>query len=342
MIEKLEQIKNEALGVIQEIKTERDFNHAYSKYLGRKGLLPQLLREIKDLTTEEKKIIGRRGNEIRRELEDAFEGMNQALAQRVLQTGTTIFDPTQPGKQPEIGHLHPITQMLARIEDVFSAMNFQIIGGPDIETDYYNFQALNMPPEHPARDMQDTFYLVHQLQGKDRLLLRTHTSNGQVRFMENQAPPIRVIITGACFRRDDDLTHTPMFHQFEGLVVDRGITMAHLKSVLKAGMSALLEQEIDTRFRISYFPFVEPGAEFDVTCMICQGKGCRTCKGTGWVEMGGCGMVHPMVLQNVGINPKVYQGFSWGFGVERVFMMKHRIPTIRLFYENDLRFLEQF
>ncbi|MEK7158303.1 MAG: phenylalanine--tRNA ligase subunit alpha, partial [Patescibacteria group bacterium] len=328
MIEKLEQIKNEALGVIQEIKSDRDFEHAYNKYLGRKGLLPQLLREIKNLSVEEKKTIGRHGNGVRAELEQAFHGVKQFLGGALDATEGSNFDPTQPGKQPAIGHLHPISQMLTRIEDVFSAMNFQLIGGPDIETDYYNFQALNMPPEHPARDMQDTFYLVHQLQGKNRLLLRTQTSSGQARFMEKHQPPIRVIISGACFRRDDDLTHTPMFHQFEGLVIDRGITMAHLKSVLKTGISELLEQDVDIRFRISYFPFVEPGAEYDVTCTICGGKGCRTCKQTGWVEMGGCGMVHPAVLKNVGYDPVAVQGFAWGFGVERVFMMKHRIPSI--------------
>jgi phenylalanyl-tRNA synthetase alpha chain len=234
--------------------------------------------------------------------------------------------------------MHPMSQLIEQIEDVFGKMGFTVAEGPLIEDDYHNFTALNIPEDHPARDMQDTLWFADI-----PYLLRTHTSNCQIRHMENHSPPIRVVCPGRCFRKDDiDATHSPMFHQFEGIMVDERTSLANLKGVLTAAYRTLIHPGIELRFRSGYFPFVEPGLEADMTCFGCEGKGCKICKRSGWIEMGGCGMVHPNVLRNVGIDPEKYQGFAFGFGLERLLMIKYQIPDIRLFYENDPRFLEQF
>ena len=356
---RLEEIKNNSLAELPAVKTAKDLRAWEIKYLGRKSELTKILRNIKGLPNDIRPVVGRLANEVQKEIRQAGA---QAKKLAASQKDQCRIDITLPGKSFPQGSLHPVTQMLHDIWRVFESMNFQVITrDPDVETDYFNFQALNIPPDHPARDMQDTFYIKDvspipktKIKGEqEKLLLKTHTSASQVRFMKKNKPPYRVISTGKCYRRDSDVTHTPMFHQFEGFAVDRDITMADLKGTLKAAMSELLEHEVKLRFRISYFPFVEPGAEFDVSCTICDQKGCPTCKHTGWLEMGGCGMIHPNVLKEAGLNSdsgrasalskKVpWQGYAFGFGVERPFMIKHKITDLRLFFENDLRFLEQF
>lgn len=308
-----------------------------NQYLGRKGELTQLLRQLKDLAVEERKEIGNLANKIKKELEEELAKTYSRLVGEKSDLAEDRFDVTQSGIKPNLGSIHPVTAMTRQIWQAFEGLNFKVIAeGPEIEDDYHCFAALNMPKDHPARDMQDTFYLL------ENYVLRTHTSSMQIRYMENNPPPVRIVVTGKCYRRDSDATHSPMFSQFEGLCIDKNITMSDLRGVLKAVVSKILEKDIDTRFRISYFPFVEPGAEFDVTCTMCEGKGCSTCKGAGWLELGGCGMVHPNVLKNVGYDPKEWQGFAFGFGIERPFMIKHQVNDLRLFFENDLRFLKQF
>lgn len=342
---RLEEIKNSSLQEISPVKDAISLRRVEIKYLGRKSELTKILRNIKNLPPAGRPTIGHLAQEVREEIKRAVAGAKNLLGVIAVQDKIDI---TLPGKKFPQGSLHPVTQMLYEIWRVFESMNFQIITqDPDIETDFFNFQALNIPPDHPARDMQDTFYLKMRraigARGEEgNLLLKTHTSASQVRFMKNNQPPYRVISTGKCFRRDSDVTHTPMFHQFEGFAVDHDITMADLKGTLKLAMSELLEHDVKVRFRISYFPFVEPGAEFDVSCTLCGQKGCATCKHTGWLEMGGCGMIHPNVLKEGGVDPKKWQGYAFGFGVERPFMIKHKITDLRLFFENDLRFLEQF
>ncbi|MBU0613312.1 phenylalanine--tRNA ligase subunit alpha [Patescibacteria group bacterium] len=342
----LEQLKQKALGEIQRINDSEGLKNLETEYLGRKGKITKVLREIKDISEEMKPVIGKLANEIKIELTDAIKTADSKFSGK-SSTDKGFFDPTLPGIRSAEGHLHPITQMLERIWDVFRSMNFDIVDGPEIENDYYNFQALNIPQDHPARDMHDTFYLKKEKNksvGKyGELLLRTHTSSAsQVRTMEKNQPPLRVIATGKCYRRDEDVSHTPMFHQFDGVAVDSDITFSDLKGTLHYAMREILEEDIKVRFRISYFPFVEPGAEFDVTCTICNGKGCPTCKNTGWLEMGGCGMIHPNVLKAAKYDPKKYQGFAFGFGIERPLMIKHKIADIRTLFENDVRFLQQF
>ncbi|MFA6391147.1 MAG: phenylalanine--tRNA ligase subunit alpha [Patescibacteria group bacterium] len=342
----LEQLKQKALEEIQKINDSEGLKNLEIEYLGRKGKITKVLREIKDISDEMKPVIGKLANEIKNELADALKTAETKFSVN-SEKDTDFFDPTLPGVRMQEGHLHPITQMLEKIWDVFRSMNFDIVEGPEIENDYYNFQALNVPADHPARDMQDTFYIKHEkkapLDKYGELLLRTHTSSAsQVRTMEKNKPPLRVIVTGKCYRRDEDISHTPMFHQFDGVAVDTDITFSDLKGTLHYAMREILEKDIKVRFRISYFPFVEPGAEFDISCTICDGKGCPTCKNTGWLEMGGCGMIHPNVLKAANYDPKKYQGFAFGFGIERPLMIKHKIADIRALFENDIRFLKQF
>lgn len=342
----LQQLKQKALDEIQRINDSEGLKSLETEYLGRKGKITKVLREIKDISDEMKPVIGKLANEIKTELTNALKTADSNLSNK-SSSGKDFFDPTLPGIRSGEGHLHPITQMLERIWDVFRSMNFDIVDGPEIENDYYNFQALNIPQDHPARDMQDTFYLKkenNKAAGKfGDLLLRTHTSAAsQVRTMEKNKPPLRVIATGKCYRRDEDVSHTPMFHQFDGVAVDSDITFSDLKGTLHYAMKEILEEDIKVRFRISYFPFVEPGAEFDVTCTICNGKGCPTCKNTGWLEMGGCGMIHPNVLKAAKYDAKKLQGYAFGFGIERPLMIKHKIADIRTLFENDIRFLKQF
>ena len=291
------------------------------------------------LTPEERPVIGQLANEVRTFIEDAIESKVQELNEKkqLEQLKAEKLDVTLPGKKPVLGAKHPLTIVLDEIKEIFVGMGFDIVEGPEVETDYYNFEALNMPKNHPARDTQDTFYI------NDNIVLRTQTSPVQVRTMEQQKPPIRVISPGRVYRSDAvDATHSPLFHQIEGLVVDKGITFADLKGTLETFVKRLYGEDSVVRFRPHHFPFTEPSAEVDVQCFSCHGEGCRLCKGEGWIEILGCGMVHPKVLSNCGIDPEVYSGFALGLGLERVAMRRYGIDDMRLFFENDVRFLNQF
>ncbi len=337
MREKLEQIKNAALAELAS--PSADIEQIRVRYLGKKGELTAVLRGMGALTPEERPIVGALANEVRAEIEKAIAAQmsaqkEKALAARLL---AEKLDVTMPGTRARVGHQHPLTRVQREIEEIFIGMGFQIAEGPEVEYDYYNFQALNIPENHPARDTQDTFYIT------ENILLRSQTSPVQVRVMENQKPPVRVISPGRVYRSDAlDATHSPLFHQIEGLVVDKGITMSDLKGTLETFARQLFGEETKIRFRPHHFPFTEPSAEVDVSCFACGGKGCRVCKGEGWIEILGAGMVHPFVLSNCGIDPEVYSGFAFGMGLERVAMKHYGIDDIRLFYENDERFLSQF
>lgn len=340
MEEILKKLLQSARKEIKQAENLAAWDRARVNYLGRKGELTKLLRGLKDQSEEQKRQFGSAANEVKKQITAALASRKSQLEKNQQ---LPAIDVTMPPLQEEHkGRLHPVTQLELRIWEVFSQLNFDIQQTPEIETDYYNFAVLNQPPDHPARDMQDTFYLGAQTDKGENWLLRTQTTAMQARYAAAHRPPFRVVVTGKCFRRDGDLTHTPMFHQFDGLWVDSSVTVADLKGLLQTAMSRILEQDIEIRFRISYFPFVEPGAEFDVSCTLCGGEGCATCKYSGWIEMGGCGMVHPQVIKNFGLDPRIHQGIAWGFGVERPFMIKHRIPDLRLFFQNNLSFLRQF
>lgn len=308
-------------------------------YLGKKGELTLLLRGMGALSAEERPVMGQLVNEVRALLESEIQTRSEQLKkeQMLAQLQNEKIDVTMPGTRQTVGNRHPLTIALDEIKDLFISMGFSIAEGPEIETDYYNFEALNLPPNHPARDTQDTFYIT------ENILLRTQTSPMQVRVMEKQEPPIRVIAPGRVFRADEvDATHSPVFHQIEGLVVDKGITMGDLKGTLDIFAKKMFGPDCKTRFRPHHFPFTEPSAEMDVSCFSCGGKGCRTCKGEGWIEVLGCGMVHPKVLRNCNIDPDVYSGFAFGMGLERIVMTRYGVSDLRLFFENDIRFLDQF
>ena len=316
------------LAVLQELKV---------KYLGKSGELTALLKSIKDLSPEERPTFGAKVNLLRNLLEDAFAASTKQLKERELQEKlkNERIDISLSAMR-HWGALHPITLVENRISELLISMGFEVLSGPEIETDYYNFQALNIPADHPARDMQDTFYLA------DGILLRTQTSAVQARLMEHKKPPIKMICPGKVFRSDSDSSHSPVFHQMEGLVVDENITLRDLKGTLEYLAQNLFEPSTKVRFRPSFFPFTEPSVEVDVTCSNCGGKGCSLCKGTGWIELLGAGMVHPYVLENCGIDSKKYNGFAFGLGIDRFAMIKYGIPDIRLLFENDQRFLKQF
>ena len=337
MREKLQLIKAEAMAAIAS--PEANLEELRIKYLGKKGELTTILRGMGALTPEERPIVGQLANEVRAEIEGAIKERSTELAAKELENKLVAekVDVTVPGKAPAMGHIHPLTATQRELENIFIGMGFSIIEGPEVEYDYYNFEALNIPKDHPARDTQDTFYIT------DNILLRSQTSPVQVRAMEKQQPPIRVVSPGRVYRSDAvDATHSPLFHQFEGLVVDKGITMGDLKGALETFAKALFGEETKLRFRPHHFPFTEPSAEVDVSCFVCGGKGCRLCKGEGWIEILGAGMVHPFVLSNCGIDPEVYSGFAFGVGIERVAMARYGIDDMRHLYENDMRFLEQF
>lgn len=334
MEKQLQELLQKTLEQIQKAQTDQGLEAIRISVLGRKGSLTEILRKLGELDPAERPKIGALANEVKQKLTEAIEQKKQTLTK--ASKSTIQLDITQPGIKPKLGTLHPITQVINEVKNIFSSMGFVHESGPEVEWDYYNFEALNMPKHHPARDTQDSFYIT------DEMLLRTQTSPVQIRVMEKQKPPIRVYSIGKCYRRDYDLTHVPMFHQFEGLVVDKNITMADLKGVLAFTMRALFGEKTQVRFRPHHFPFTEPSIEPDVTCSICEGKGCRTCKYTGWLEMGGAGMVSPHVFRNVGYNPDKVSGFAFGFGIERPVMIKYRIDDIRLMFDNDIRFLEQF
>jgi phenylalanyl-tRNA synthetase alpha chain len=339
MQDKLQAIKESALKSIQEVGDLKNLDDIRVALLGKKGELTGVLRGMKDLSNEERPKIGKLANEVRETIEAELEKAKNQISKkaRELQLKAEVIDVTMPAKKVEFGHRHPMNVVLDDIKNIFIGMGYSIAEGPEIEDDYHNFEALNLPENHAARDEQDTFYI-----NKD-IMLRTATSPVQVRVMENSEPPIRIISPGRVYRSDEvDATHSPIFHQIEGLVVDKGITMADLKGALAEFIRELYGEEAKVRFRPHYFPFTEPSAEVDVSCVMCGGKGCRVCKGSGWIEILGCGMVHPKVLQMSGIDPEVYSGFAFGMGVERVTMLRYGIEDLRLFYENDIRFLKQF
>ena len=331
----LERIYADAMEALASATNVDTVNDLSTQYLGRKGHITLYLRNISNLPVEERPRAGKHANEIKRTLEGEFKNTLTRLA-NVSKTATDRIDVSLPGRIPEKGSLHPITQITNRICNIFSQMGFDVVEGPEVETDYYNFEALNIPKNHPARDMQDTFYV------SDNVVLRTHTSPTQPRVMEKQSPPVRIIAPGKVYRCDSDLTHTPMFHQVEGLLVDRHVSFADLKGTLTAFIHQMFDDQTTLRFRPSFFPFTEPSAEVDIRCVICRGKGCRVCSQTGWLEILGSGMVHPAVFENIGYDTSRYTGFAFGMGVERIAMLKYGIDDIRRYFDNDYRFLSQF
>ncbi len=345
MNDSLEALQGEVLDRIQQSGSEAEIEQLRVEVLGRKGRLTLLLRGLKDLPAEERPRAGERLNELRREIEARLEErLENVKAQSTAQAlKEERIDITLPGSRWERGALHPLTMVIDEIIEIFAAMGFEIARGPDIEDDYHNFEALNIPQDHPARDMQDTFFVAN---GR---LLRTHTSPVQIRTMESRKPPLQVIVPGAVYRHDDDATHSPMFHQVEGFMVDENISFADLKGVLTQVLQQIFRREAGVRFRPSFFPFTEPSAEIDIQCVICGGGGtlksgqtCRVCKASGWLEILGAGMIDPAVFQFVGYDSEKYSGFAFGMGVERIAMLKYGIDDIRLFFQNDLRFLRQF
>jgi len=328
----------EARAAIGRATTSTELEQIRVRFLGRQGALTSLLRALGTLPAAERPLVGAAANEAKRELETALEQRLAATLQeeRRRQREGARVDLTLPGRRPPLGSVHPLTRVHDEIVEIFVGLGFSVAEGPEIESDYYNFEALNLPRDHPARDMQDTFYLT-----EDRLL-RTHTSPVQIRTMQAQKPPLRIIVPGKVYRRDADITHSPQFTQFEGLAVDRNISMADLKGTLELFAREMFGPRSKIRFRPSFFPFTEPSAEVDVLCFLCGGEGCRVCKQSGWLEILGSGMVHPQVLRNVGYDPEEVTGWAFGMGVERIAMLKYGVDDIRLFYENDLRFLKQF
>ena len=339
MKEQLEKIKSEALAKIDASDALEKLNEIRVAYLGKKGELTNLLKSMKDVAPEERPKVGQMVNEVRALIEERLEETKTALARKAReeQMKREVIDVTLPAKKANTGHKHPNTIALEEVERIFVGMGYEVVEGPEVEYDLYNFEKLNIPKGHPARDEQDTFYI------NDSILLRSQTSPVQARVMEKQKPPIRMIAPGRVFRSDEvDATHSPSFHQIEGLVIDKHITFADLKGTLAEFARELFGEDTKVKFRPHHFPFTEPSAEVDVSCFKCGGKGCRFCKGSGWIEILGCGMVHPHVLEMCGIDPEEYTGFAFGVGLERIALLKYEIDDMRLLYENDIRFLKQF
>ncbi len=339
MKDQLEKIKAQAMQALESVSDLKLLDELRVKYLGKKGELTAVLRGMGALSPEERPKIGALANQVREQIEEKLQSKIDELSAKLQNEKLKAeeIDVTIPGRRRETGKLHPLSTVLDRVKDIFIGMGFSIAEGPDVELDYYNFEALNIPKNHPARDTQDTFYI------NENVLLRTQTSPVQVRVMEQTKPPIRVIAPGRVYRSDAvDATHSPLFHQIEGLVVDKGITMGDLKGTLEVFAKALYGEGAKIRFRPHHFPFTEPSAEVDVSCFVCNGTGCNVCKGEGWIEILGAGMVHPKVLVNCGIDPEVYSGFAFGMGLERIAMRRYDIDDLRLFFDNDLRFLKQF
>lgn len=334
----IDELRNTVEREISSLKTFDDLKRAKSSLLGRKGVFSEYLDAMKLLDKEEKKVFGREINSLKALTEKRLQDLEVVFAEeeKRKQESLSRIDITMPGKVPAIGKKHPITQTFEEIIRIFTALGFAVAKGPDIELEHYNFEALNIPKDHPARDMQDTFYV------KPGTVLRTHTSPVQIRTMESQLPPVKIIAPGSVYRCDHDVSHTPMFHQVEGLLVDKRVRFSDLKGVLSIFIHEIFGANTPLRFRPSYFPFTEPSAEVDIGCVICDGDGCRVCKETGWLEILGSGMVHPQVLRNVGYDPEEVSGFAFGMGVERIAMLKFGIDDIRQFYYNDIRFLSQF
>ncbi len=339
MKSQLEAIRARAAEELDKAAEIRSLDDLRVKYLGKKGELTAILKQMGKLSPEERPVMGQFANEVRAVIEKAVDEKMAALKKRAKEErlGAETIDVTMPGKAQPEGHRHPLNIVLDEVKDIFIGMGFKVADGPEVELDYYNFEALNIPEGHPARDTQDTFYIT------DKILLRTQTSGCQIRYMENHKPPIRMIAPGRVYRSDTmDATHSPVFHQIEGLVVDKGITMADLKGNLLQLAKKLYGEDTQIRLRPHHFPFTEPSCEIDVSCFRCGGKGCPMCKGEGWIEILGAGMVHPKVLERGGIDPEEYSGFAFGVGVERLAMFRFSVDDMRLYYENDTRFLEQF
>ncbi len=335
MEKSIEQIHDDALREIEAATDDETLKQIAVRFLGRKGAVTGYLRSISQLPPDQRPAAGKRANEVKKLLEAAIETARGRIAQAAARAGGDI-DVSLPGRPARAGSLHPVTRVNNEICTIFSRLGFDIAEGPEIESDYYNFEALNFPPHHPARDMQDTFFV------SEAVVLRTHTSPLQVRVMERTQPPVKVIAPGKVYRCDSDLTHTPVFHQVEGLLVDSNVSFGDLKGTLTTFIHQLFDKQIKLRFRPSFFPFTEPSAEVDIMCVICRGRGCRVCSHTGWLEILGSGMVHPAVLENVSYDTSRYSGFAFGVGVERLAMLKYGIDDIRRFFENDMRFLSQF
>ena len=338
MIHDLEELRLKAVAELNQAETEEALLSIKTRYLGRKGLLTGLLRNVSQTPLEERPLFGKRSNEIKEILAEAINEALQRLSLKKREQALLLekIDVTLPGRAVRPGRLHPIIRVSREICDIFAGLGFSVVEGPEIELDYYNFEALNIPKDHPARDMQDTFYI------EENIVLRTHTSPVQIRTMEKQKPPVRILSPGRVYRPDSDISHTPMFHQIEGLLVDKGITFGDLKGVLTFFIGKIFGEDTAIRFRPSFFPFTEPSAEVDIRCVMCRGAGYRVCGQSGWLEILGSGMVDPEVFKNVGYDPEEVSGFAFGLGLERIAMLKYGVSDIRLFFENDWRFLEQF
>lgn len=339
MKEKMEAIRSSALEEIKKAADSSVLETVRVKYLGKKGELTTILRSMGSLSAEERPVVGKVVNEVRVVIEEALQDAVSAIKnkEKEKRLKEDVIDISLPGKKNIIGKRHPLDLTLESMKEIFISMGFTIEEGPEVELDYYNFEALNIPKNHPARSEQDTFYI------NDNVVLRTQTSPVQIRVMEKTQPPIKMISPGKVFRSDAvDATHSPIFYQMEGLVIDKGITFADLKGTLEMFAKKMFGDKVQTKFRPHHFPFTEPSAEMDATCFVCNGEGCRVCKGSGWIELLGCGMVHPDVLRHGGIDPEVYSGFAFGFGVDRMVMLKYGLDDIRLLYESDMRFLNQF
>ena len=337
-MDNLEELAGQARSAIDAAQDVQALETVRVDFLGKKGQLTGLLKGLSALSAEERPAAGAKINVVKQELQGLITDRREALESAAItaQLASEAIDVTLPGRDSAVGRVHPITRTIERIEEFFGAAGFSVADGPEVEDDYYNFEALNFPPHHPARAEHDTFFV------DERTVLRTHTSPVQVRVMESSEPPLRIICPGRVYRCDSDLTHTPMFHQVEGLLVDEHSSLAGLKGLIEEFLQVFFEKKSKVRFRPSYFPFVEPGAEVDIQCVHCDGDGCRVCSHTGWLEVMGCGMVHPRVFEMSGIDPERYSGFAFGMGVERLTMLRYGVNDLRLFFENDLRFLAQF
>lgn len=342
MQNKLQKLKQEVLEKLSKVENSHILRDLEIKYLGRKGRLTKILRGLANLSTEERKVVGKIANEIKLELQRKFQETKRTVEGKTKTD--EVVDVTLPGKKITLGHLHPITIIQNELEDLFTSMGFMILDGPELESDYYNFEALNIPKYHPARDMQDTFYVDKKnKEGEYDMVMRTHTSPMQIRAMLKYGAPLRCVVPGRVFRSEaTDVVHEHTIHQLEGLMIDKDISISNLISVMREMLSGIFKQQVEIRVRPGYFPFVEPGLEVDVKCTMCQGSGCASCKHSGWLEMIGSGMVHPKVLKAGGVDPDKFSGFAFGLGIDRLVMMKYGINDIRLFQGGDLRFLEQF
>ncbi len=338
MKEKLETLLQDGLTELRGVTTEESLHELRVKYLGKKGLLTSVMKGLGSLSSEERPVVGQMANVVKAQLEERVDGVLQEIRQKnkVEKLQSERLDVTLPGRRRPLGTKHPISMVIEDITEIFAGLGFKVAEGPEIEMDYYNFEALNIPKDHPARDMQDTFFV------NDSIVLRTHTSPVQIRTMLKQQPPVRIIAPGTVYRCDSDATHSPMFHQIEGLLVDKGITFGDLKGILTIFVNQCFGSGTGVRLRPSFFPFTEPSAEVDIACVMCKGKGCRICKNTGWLEILGAGMVDPEVFRHVSYDSEEYSGFAFGMGIERIAMLRYGISDMRLLFENDLRFLSQF